>query len=279
MTLVSRFRGLLWLVIVGLMVLACGPRGGRLEGALAGDAPLAVTNRTSDPIDLLEVTSKANFQVMFLDLKKMHSPILPGQTARFSLKPGSYSIRAESNYRELLDLPSTSVTGPTQLVLLDSEPPPADLTRLEGFEVRTFARRDRLEDKARAEQENAARAHRERALAECKRWVALPAASPGRTKATGRWHCVFGGGTYTGSDYVDLVQLADGHLTATVNGVDRNSTWDGSLVGDEVHFRWTGVDASGATLRLDPSGKAMIGEGHTFTDGGECLSWKLTCTR
>ena len=279
---VFRLRSMVfaWLVVlVGVAALACGHRQVRLEGVLAGDAPLAITNRTSDPIVRLNITNRENYHAMELDLDRMSSPILPGQTARFSLQPGTYSILASTGAHRLLDISSFSLAGATQIVVHDGERPPTDVTPLQGFTVKNFERFDRAEARAIAIEKNQARARRDRALADCQRWVTIPPASPGRTKSSGRWHCVFGGGTYTGSDYVDLVQLADGKLTATVSGVDRNATWEGSVVADEVHFRWTGVDASGATLRIDPSGKAMIGDGHTFTDGGECLSWKLTCTR
>jgi len=103
---------------------------------------------------------------------------------------------------------------------------------------------------------------------------------PGRTKLQGRFECVFGG-AFNGTSNAQIVQLADGKLTATVtevgNGNVANITWEGVVVGDEMRFAYANLPSGGA-MKLDPGGRALIGQGTSLLDTG-CVSWTLTCTR
>lgn len=275
-------------LIVAVVVLACGGHQKRLEMDLAGDVPFAITNKTSVPISSLDFDATINRHfhaaVMILDAQYGRpGPIQPGQTARFSFAPGQYNVtaRAKDDLRgstTLARLGGFSLNGPTQLVIHETPAPPTDVATLPGFTVEMQERVDLKDKRIAAANAANAQARRDQARGECQRHLSSAPPSPGKIKATGKWRCVLGG-VYSGTDYVDLVQLADGQITATVSGADRNNTWTGAVVGETVNFKFAGTTSSGGALKLDASGKAMLGQGFTFTDGGECLQWTLTCTK
>jgi hypothetical protein len=270
-----------WLLLASSLALAaaCGPpRPARIEGALAGDVGFAITNLTSVPIIVVDMGQ--GYDILNLDLDRKGDPIQPGQTARLALRPGEYRVTllGRAAGRQLLfQEEHLRLNRPTQIVVHDGERPPA-YAALDGFSVVTRERFDTVYERQRAADQAARAARARQARAECERRSAPLPPAPGKVKATGKWRCVLGG-AYTGTDYVDLVQLVDGHITATLTGSDRNATWTGSVVGDEVRFQFAGNAADGGTLKLDPSGRAMVGNGVTFTDRGECTQWTMTCTR
>jgi hypothetical protein len=102
--------------------------------------------------------------------------------------------------------------------------------------------------------------------------------APGKTKADGRWTCVYGGGV-DGSVQVTLVQVASGRLTGILIGDNGTAGWEGAVVGDEARIHFKNED-SGTVLKIDPGGRAMSGQGWSFRSAdGICQPWTLTCTR
>lgn len=279
-----------WCFALVASLLACGGVGAqrRLEMDLAGDIPFAITNVSSVPLNDLSFSTKIDGRyrvaVMILDhAYGRPGPIDPGQTAKFAFVPAEYEVQLRAHVggygnTTVCSPAKLQLTGPTQIVLYDGPTPPANVATLPGFTVVTCERQDLKDKRIAAANAAAAQNRRDAARNECVRRLGSTNPSPGRIKATGKWKCILGG-AYKGTDYVDLVQLADGRITATVSGSDRNSTWSGAVVGEDVNFRFSDTTASGGALKLDPSGRAMLGNGYTFTEGGECLTWTMTCTK
>ncbi|MDP3498856.1 MAG: hypothetical protein Q8S33_00935 [Myxococcales bacterium] len=277
--------GLVWV----MTVISCAHASKHLEMGLAGDIPLAVTNLTSAPIIGITVRTTEpgpyDGAVMIFDgAYGRPVPIAPGQTAWYSFKAGRYGISMQGSVSKdrfpvaLFRDDSFTLGKATHLIIHEDPKPPTDAAPISGFAVELRERTDRVEQRQAQAQSTAKQARQSAVLASCQDRIGPDVApAPGKTKATGKWRCVLGGGG-VGTDNVDLVQLADGHIAATVSGSDRNTTWSGVVSGNKVHFRFEGVAAAGGTLKLDPSGRAMIGEGHTF-DGSVCRDWTLTCTR
>lgn len=172
--------------------------------------------------------------------------------------------------------------GPTELVVYDDPQPPTDVAPRPGVkQILELSGGEAAARAANAAQASASAA-REAQLAIGKKNIPPPNEKPAPTnkaKPDGKWTCVIGGEA-SGTNYVTLVQLADGKISAThgPGSADRNNSWQGAIVGDEVRFRYAGLEGGGR-LKLDPSGKAMSGPGWTYFPEGRCVSWNLTCTR
>jgi len=222
------------------------------------------------------------------DYKKYGTPIPPGARHEVRLAPGTYALRVEGqtpqstsrryNDETLLSNYVVELQGPTEIVVYIKDKPSEEPTP--GFKrFVEVSWSETVRQKSAAEKASAAQA-REANYKACVAQIPpkneKPA--PGRTRADGKWTCIIGGEA-TGTNFVNLAQLADGKITATVTGTDRNISWEGAVVGDEVRFRYAGFDAIGGKLKLDPGGRAMSGNGFTFTDDGRCMRWTLTCTK
>lgn len=243
------------------------------EQEYTGEIPLVFVNQTDQPLCSIELY--VAYSVRIQDDLKGEPCIPPGGQREFHLLAKQYEIRMWGPHSHTFSASTTklALSEPTQIVIWDTAPPAAStgtgmkLIAVESDKHHSAILREQADAKAHQQHETCA-AH-------------LPPdnerPSPGKTKATGKWKCVLGG-SFTGTDYVDLVQLADGHISATVSGADRSMTWTGAVVGDEVHFRWGEGGLEGGVLKLDPSARAMSGKIYTFNKN-KCEAGTFTCTR
>lgn len=293
-----------WLVAVSLTALSATACFGGMEKPQAeipfpGDVPLVLINQTDATIrDFMitegrEVYGNRRAHIVSSgkvtsNYKKYGTPIPPGARHEVRLAPGTYALLVEGqppksvtrNYNDetLLSNYVVELQGPTEIVVYKtdkpSEQPTPGFKRLVEVTFSTKVREKMAAEKAAAQQERGA--NYRACTAELPPKNEKPA--PGRTRADGKWTCIVGGDV-TGTNFVNLAQLADGKITATVTGMDRNISWEGAVVGDEVHFRYAGMENVGGKVKLDPGGRAMTGNGYTFTDDGRCLRRTLTCTK
>jgi hypothetical protein len=236
---------------------------------------IVVVNRTSKVVNSVWI---ANGE--YSDIPQV---LPPGQRASFRIDPNSEKGPTGKWNVTISDKPSAvqgfashhfDLPGPTELVFYDgarpNDPPTPGFTQ---HIVPTHLQ-------VLADGKSAANSHLAESKATCAKRVPRQGEKPrpGRTRATGHWKCVLGG-SFSGTDFVDLVQLADGRITATLSGVDRDSTWEGVVVGKEVHFRFANRSLSGGVLVLDGGGRAMCGTAWSMTNSNDCAEWTLTCTR
>jgi len=262
-----------------------------------GNVPVTVVNQTKYPITSLVVMNdrgEAGFDTTASELESMigdyagakYPPIPPGGEETFGMKPGKKLFAATREHRKSGDPPTytmlrdykVDVSGPVRIVIYDGDAPKADPAPAGATQHIVLSRDEEL---ARQQSKNEAQAQ---AAADANFKVCqskLPPKqerpAPGKVHVDGKWTCILGGDAH-GTNYVSLAQLADGKISATITGADRNNTWEGAVVRDELHFRLAGQDVGGK-LKIDPGGRAMSGAGNSFTDRGECLSWTLTCTK
>lgn len=262
-----------------------------------GDIEFTLWNHTKFDIDSLEIqapadTTKGRYASPETDTlissNNASTPKMPPNAQqKWSLKPGKYTITAKGPgaakysimqplYRYELDL-----QAPTELVVYDDPAPPKDVAPPAG--VKQILEFSWQEDSNRkqAEHNAAVSAQRDQEYAFCKKNIPPPneTPAPGKTKPDGKWTCVMSGGAQ-GTNYITIVQLAGGKITGTLGpgSADRNNSWEGAMVNDEVHFRWTGLEGGGK-LKLDPGGRAMSGPAWTWFQEGRCNTYKMTCTR
>lgn len=268
-------------------------------GAQAGSIPLTIVNKTSSPINHFNLATDNGERISTTDFATMifsssTSPdIKPGESREFKIKAGKKQVEL-SDYPTNMSHPKTrildnyviDVQGPTQIVVYDTEPPPevtapagvkqVVLLGVDAKKAEQRAADDAAYNKMKADNKQRAAAN----LQQCQKLVPPKGERPvpGRTKADGKWTCILSGGA-SGTDYVNVVQLADGSISGTVTGFDRNATWEGAVLGDEVHFRFPQIDAGGGKLKLDPGGRAMKGPMWVYSSDGVCVNIALTCTR
>ncbi|MBX3231762.1 MAG: hypothetical protein KIT84_42725 [Labilithrix sp.] len=230
--------------------------------------PLVVVNDTSHTISSITVSSDGGQ----IDIVSHGARVPPGERVSASLKPNTYAVTISAVRAGILHTERIPLRGATELVVQERAAAAApaaagftQLVRVSDVVAREAKEADRASKRAEAE-------------ADCAKSIPQSVApSPGKTKITGKWTCNYGGAR-EGTDWVNLVQLADGKITATIAvGVDRGATWEGAVVHDELRFRFSRV-TSGGVLKIDPGGRALTGEGQSFADG-QCHRWTLTCTR
>lgn len=294
-------------VMVGLaLMLGCVPPQGGASSASAypktgekfkGSIEFTLWNHTKFDIDTVEVqgpVDPSKGQYAYPERDYLVSPnygsgakILANNQGKWSLKPGKYKITATgpgaAKYSSVTALSAyeLDLQAPTELVVYDDPQPPTDVAPPGGIKQVMELSYQEMVNRKTAERQANVQASRDAALAQCKKNI--PALNekpaPGKIKPDGKWTCIIGG-EGSGTNYVTLVQLADGKITATMGpgSADRNTSWQGVMVGDEVRFRYTGIEGGGR-LKLDPGRKAMSGPGWTYMNEGRCMSWTLTCMR
>jgi hypothetical protein len=282
-----------WVIGCVLVVSSCGgPRGPaaptlRLVTTDPSATEIVIVNRTAETIESLTFHGYNAPEGTKPDEVKQSIP--PGGRASFRLKTETLRNNelavtvlgapvGRLTYGKIIAgiKPMVSFTGPTELVISDTkevaDPPTPGYTRVVKLSVDGQKKADdRYTSDRRAEAEQ-----------QCQRNIdgANGTPRPGKTKAQGRFKCVFGG-SFDGNANVTLVQLANGKITATVSeaGGSRiaSTTWTGIVDGDMLRFAYAGLPSGGA-LKIDPGGRAMIGHGTTL-DGNVCVNWTMTCTR
>lgn len=292
-------------VMVGLaLIFGCVPKDQstaskypKIGEKFKGDVEFTLWNHTKLDIDSLEIQGEADpskgryaypeRDQLISSTYNTGTKITANSQGKWSLKAGKYKVTAAgpgaqkySSVKVLYEYP-LDLSGPTELVVYDDPAPPTDVAPPAGIkQVMEYSYQEAINKKTAERQANA-QAARDAQLATCKKNIPPPneRPAPGKTKPDGRWTCVIGGEA-NGTNYVTVVQLADGKITGTMGpgSADRNNSWQGAMVGDEVRFRYAGLEGGGR-LKLDPGGKAMSGPGWTYLPEGRCLSWNLTCTR
>lgn len=290
------------LMLVFALLIGCPPAQPAFDprGAQKGDIPLTIVNKTHAVINNVNVatdTGKKYSTVDFVSLIFEGDPkypvIKPGEEREFRLKAGKKQLTVKdhpgdmSNPRtKILEDYPIDLEGPTQVVVYDDDPPPVvtapgGVTQVvvQGIDAQK-AKQRAADDAAYAKTKQDIRQRSAAELQKCQSLVPPKGErpAPGRAKVDGKWTCILSGGA-SGTDYVALVQLAGGNISGTVTGFDRNATWEGSIVGDEVHFRFPQVDAGGGKLKVDPGGRAMKGPMWIYANDGFCVNITMTCTR
>jgi hypothetical protein len=193
-------------------------------------------------------------------------------------------------YHENAD--TIAIEGPTEIDISDTDfitdPVPPGFRRViklsdQVRKPREQAEADRMAEHDKAQQDRTIADARVKAAADCKPNVDAihRRPHPGKTKIHGRYQCVTSAGL---KSRVDLVELVDGKITATVeelaSGRWVQTTWTGIVEGDTIRFAYATSAASAGFLKVDPGGRAMIGE---ITDldatGVSCAAATITCTR
>ena len=288
------------LAVLALLVTpsACGPKTPRpAEVAYTvvtqdpTGIPVTIVNRTPLPIIRLSISGFSPsvepppHDEYRVDIApnggRISLRIKPAALANNELMLSAHALRetgAESWDTQvvLLNDKNFVLRGPTEINIVESdaiaEPAPPGYERVVRFTYKKQQERDAASIQAQAQAE----------AQRCQDNVDAAHGKPrtGKTKLQGRFKCVFGG-AFNGTSNAQVVQLADGKLTATVteigNGNVANITWEGIVVGDEMRFAYAGLPSAG-TLKIDPGGRALIGQGTSLLDTG-CVSWTLTCTR
>lgn len=268
-------------------------------GEQAGTISLTIVNKTQATINHFNLMTDPGGDSRTTEFATMifsnpNSPdIKPGESREFHVKAGAKKV-------ELSDYPSNmshaktrilydykiDIQGPTQIVVYDTDPPPevtapagAKQVVLMGIDAQK-AKDDAAREAKYQQTEQKLQKHADAEFAKCQQLVPPKGerAAPSRAKADGKWTCVLSGGA-SGTDYVNVVQLASGSITATVTGFDRNATWEGAIVGDELHFRYPQLDSGGGKLKIDPGGHALIGPMWIYSAQGQCVQIQATCTR
>jgi hypothetical protein len=236
---------------------------------------LAITNFTGSNIASIEVDTLDDGKTKDQHIK---TPTLsPGQTTR--LRVGYYKLlvvklfATEGEVGEPIETLNIRIAAATQYVVYDAVDVPK-VTALPGFRLEPYGTKAHL-DAVAHDEENKAAQSRAAAERECSPIIEPPKLKPGGVKVDGHWTCVLGGAG-RGTDYVSIVSLAGGKISATLNGADRDGTWSGFVSGDTLYFK-LGNLRSGGHLKLDPGGKAMLGEGASLE--GYCRTWTMTCTK
>ncbi|MBX3227365.1 MAG: hypothetical protein KIT84_13510 [Labilithrix sp.] len=271
---------------------AAGADTKKAKRVFDGPLELSFVNRTKDELSAISVieaefhSDRRRDEEFLIATGYGHTDtapaIPPGGSAKFGFKAGSYTITVRGGKGMLSHLfdYKLDVTGSTEIVIYDQDPP-KDVPPRAG--VHQIVVLSFTEDSRRKSQEHAAhaKAAREADYDRCKKFVAPTFEHPaaGKMKLDGQWTCVMGGGA-SGTNFVKLIQLADGKITATITGADRSTTWEGIVKGNEVRYRFSGFDATGGILKVDPGGRAMTGNGVVWLpEEGRCNGYTLTCTK
>ncbi len=184
--------------------------------------------------------------------------------------------------QEIYAGPALPIKGPTMIVIADAEetadraPPGYTKIVLPSLQYKRQREKDTAANDAKLEADQRA-ARAVAAAKECAPIFAAPNArpNPGRLKIRGRFQCVEG----STRSKLEIVELADGHITATVQELVNanwvNSTWTGIVDGNKIRF--TSSIRQAGYLEIDPKGHAMIGEIYGHPDD-YCDKVALTCT-
>lgn len=291
-------RGTIFATCLALAAASCVPKGGSASHSeiahtlitkKADGIPLRISNHTKFIINNVEMINFSGVPGSEQDSLRAH--IEPG--ARVDLLIDRSKLKGDNLTMTIWYLPTPTSTPVQALVLVAADQPyhlegPTQVDVVEddmnapavapGYTQDLRLTKDKMEANA-AQQAQVASAQ---AAQVCQKSLdaAHGKAAPGKIKAQGKFKCVFGGG-FDGSMNVQMVQLADGKITATLaefgGGTIANNTWTGIVVGDEIRFAWQGLP-SGGSAKIDPGGRAIIGTGVTL-ENGQCVNWTLTCTR
>lgn len=269
-------------ILVGLLLsllIGCFNRDVPPKNELAGPNELMIVNKTSRVIHSVTVASRREprsseqHPLVGGGTDSNAHEIAPGGSVRGAYRPGHYFVTAWSINVVALEHYELDVRGPVQIVIYQGEKP-SNVSAPPGYEQLFVPDWDEVHKK-----EVAATTASE--SSRCKATVDLTreTPAPGRTKVDGSWTCVLGGSA-KGTNYVKLVQLADGKITATISGTDRNTTWEGIVKNDEVRYRYAEWENSGGVLKVDPGGHAMKGSGVDWhAKDHHCSSYTVTCTK
>ncbi len=250
------------------------------EGGLKGDVPLVIVNRTTAPFKSVRLVDAQSSKSAYpLDPLRHEPSIPPGGNIALKVRPGALKLDvvgdggAKTSGPTLLKAYLVNVTGPTSVVVYEGEKPSGGASP--GYAEILVPSYEIEQQAKRAADAAAVKSRQDECVARVPSKAETPA--PGPIRASGKWQCVLGG-AYTGTDYVTLAQLADGRISATLAGADRNQAWEGVVIKDEVHFRFSNTSSDGGILKLDPSGHSMRGDAYTYRNG-KCNHWTLTCTK
>lgn len=285
-----RFSAVSSLILAFVLLIGCAHRGRTArhpdDSLFNGPVELTFENRTKLQIEMLLIHDATSSEPDSRNTRALIARstdgimLASGATAKFKLAAGTYRVSAEgaptnSGYSPLSSLVRLLVdykldlTAPTQLVLYDATPPTDVVKPLGAQQVMVLSWTESAKQQAASD------------YAACQKAVPHPNESPvpSKTKVSGSWTCVMGGGV-KGTNFVRLVQLANGTITATLSGADGSTSWEGVVRGDELRYRFAGLDTAGGVLKIDPGGRAMTGSGNTWLPNeARCLSYSMTCTR
>ncbi|MBX3233868.1 MAG: hypothetical protein KIT84_31455 [Labilithrix sp.] len=267
-----------------------------VEGSMQGKAPLVISNYTPHHIQYVDLEladvppgGRTESGTIYLG-ENYHSKrpvIAPSSTQDFKVKPGVWLVTLRSHkFVEVLLKKKLHLTeaGTRVLVYEGDKPPPEAPPAPAGYTAvettATYYAQSKAHARVAAIEHDQQAARTAAGHKECA--AKVPAAdkpAPGKVRVDGRWTCVIGG-TWTGTDHMNIVQLADGKITATITGgPDASRTWSGAVVGSELQFRYADDSYSGGRLKLDPGGRAMTGDAVAMNKGGDCKPFTLTCTK
>jgi hypothetical protein len=83
-------------------------------------------------------------------------------------------------------------------------------------------------------------------------------------------------GSIIGEDRVDIVQLTNGSINASIpRGTNEGAAWKGAVVGSKLAFRFANRD-SGGYMTIAADGRSMKGHGREFGSSG-CHNYGIEC--